>query len=61
MDREFEKKHWDTIIIGGGQAGIAAGYHLKKLNEDSLILDENKRVGDCWRNRWDSLILFTST
>jgi putative flavoprotein involved in K+ transport len=59
LDKIFEKKHWDTIIIGGGQAGVAAGYHLKKLNEDFLILDENNRVGDCWRNRWDSLILFT--
>jgi len=31
LDRIFEIKDWDTIIIGGGQAGIAAGYNPKKL------------------------------
>jgi len=54
-----QKKHWGTIIIGGGQAGLATGYHLQKLKEDFIILDASEKTGDTWRNRWDSLRLFT--
>jgi putative flavoprotein involved in K+ transport len=50
---------FDTLIVGGGQAGLATGYHLKRLGVDHLILDENDKVGAAWRNRWDSLRLFT--
>jgi putative flavoprotein involved in K+ transport len=50
---------YDTIIVGAGQAGLAAGYHLAKRDVDFLILDSAQRVGDSWRNRWDSLRLFT--
>jgi len=49
----------DTIVIGGGQAGLAAGYYLAKRAVPFLILDANPRIGDAWRNRWDSLRLFT--
>ena len=48
-----------TLIIGGGQAGLAAGYFVKKLGLDCLILDAAARTGDSWRRRWDSLRLFT--
>jgi putative flavoprotein involved in K+ transport len=48
-----------TIVIGGGQAGLAAGYHLARQGENFTILDERPRTGDAWRNRWDSLHLFT--
>ena len=54
-----QKEHWNTIIIGGGQAGLATGYYLKALKEDFIILDEAAHIGDSWRNRWDSLRLFT--
>lgn len=47
------------MIIGGGQAGLAVGYFLKKMGIQFIILDENKRIGDSWRKRWDSLKLFT--
>jgi putative flavoprotein involved in K+ transport len=50
---------YDTIVVGGGQAGLSAGYHLAQKDIDFLILDANDRVGDSWRNRWDSLRLFT--
>lgn len=49
----------DTIIIGGGQAGLAAAYYLKQNSRDFVILDQHKEVGDSWRNRYDSLHLFT--
>jgi putative flavoprotein involved in K+ transport len=48
-----------TVIIGGGQAGLAMGYHLQRAGEQFVILDANARIGDTWRNRWDSLRLFT--
>ena len=49
----------DTLIVGGGQAGLAAGYALKKQGRDFTILESNDRIGDSWRTRWDSLKLFT--
>lgn len=48
-----------TVVIGGGQAGLAVGYHLARKGLRFVILDANQRVGDAWRNRWDSLRLFT--
>jgi putative flavoprotein involved in K+ transport len=49
----------ETVIIGGGQAGLVTGYHLRRRERPFVILDENERVGDAWRQRWDSLRLFT--
>jgi len=48
-----------TLIVGGGQAGLATGYYLAKFGQSFLILDANQRTGDSWRKRWDSLQLFT--
>jgi putative flavoprotein involved in K+ transport len=53
------QKTFDTIVIGGGQAGLAAGYYLAQQGRDFAILDANARTGDSWRSRWDSLQLFT--
>jgi putative flavoprotein involved in K+ transport len=49
----------DTIVIGAGQAGLSAGYHLAKRGKPFVILDSADRVGGSWQNRWDSLTLFT--
>ncbi|MHC6222741.1 flavin-containing monooxygenase [Arthrobacter sp. MMS24-S77] len=49
----------NTVVVGAGQAGLATGFHLKKQGQDFLILDSRARTGDVWRNRWDSLRLFT--
>ena len=49
----------ETVVIGGSQAGLAAGYHLRRHGLPFAIVDENDRVGDAWRNRWDTLRLFT--
>lgn len=49
----------ETIVIGGGQAGLAVGYHLARAKRPFLILDDQERVGDVWRKRWDSLRMFS--
>lgn len=48
-----------TLVIGGGQAGLTMGYELRQCGLPFRILDSNARIGDAWRNRWDSLRLFT--
>jgi putative flavoprotein involved in K+ transport len=55
--RQPERAH--TIIIGGGQSGLSVGYFLKQRGIPFVILDASQRIGDAWRNRWDSLRLFT--
>jgi putative flavoprotein involved in K+ transport len=54
-----DSEYFETVVIGGGQAGLTAGYHLAKRSLPFVILDANDRIGDAWRNRWDSLRLFT--
>ena len=49
----------ETVIIGGGQAGLSVGYHLARRGLRFVILDAHARIGDAWRTRWDSLRLFT--
>jgi putative flavoprotein involved in K+ transport len=50
---------FDTVVIGAGQAGLSAGHYLGKAGRSFAILDGNARVGDNWRDRYDSLRLFT--
>lgn len=52
-------EHIETLVIGAGQAGLSVGHFLAKNRSSFLIIDANRRVGDAWRNRWDSLRLFT--
>ena len=49
----------DTIVIGAGQAGLSAGYHLAKRGLPFAILDADARIGDHWRDRWDTLRLYS--
>jgi putative flavoprotein involved in K+ transport len=53
------RERFDVVVIGGGQAGLSAGYHLKRLGVNFVILEAGERIGDSWRKRWDSLRLFT--
>jgi putative flavoprotein involved in K+ transport len=48
-----------TVIVGGGQAGLSVGYQLARRGLPFVILDAGERIGDAWRNRWDSLRLFS--
>jgi len=59
MTDRFGNEYVETLVIGGGQSGLAVGYHLSRLGLPYTIFDANQRVGDAWRNRWDSLRLFT--
>jgi putative flavoprotein involved in K+ transport len=54
-----ERERVDTVVVGGGQAGLSVGYHLAQRGLPFVILDANERIGDSWRRRWDSLRLFT--
>jgi putative flavoprotein involved in K+ transport len=58
---EMETWRYAAVVIGGGQAGSAAGYHLATRGQSFVILEANERIGDSWRKRWDSLKLFTTT
>jgi putative flavoprotein involved in K+ transport len=59
MAQEDSRETFHTIVIGGGQAGLSVGYYLAQQGRPFVILDANQRVGDSWRQRWDSLRLFT--
>ena len=59
MDSARGSEHFETVIIGGGQAGLSVGYHLARRGRGFVILDANERIGDAWRKRWDSLRLVT--
>jgi putative flavoprotein involved in K+ transport len=52
-------ERFETVVVGGGQAGLSVGYHLGRRGLRFVILDANERIGDAWRKRWDSLRLFT--
>ncbi len=48
-----------VVVIGGGQSGLAAGYHLRRLGVDFVILDAQSTPGGAWQHVWDSLRLFS--
>ncbi|MFD4261391.1 ArsO family NAD(P)H-dependent flavin-containing monooxygenase [Streptomyces sp. NPDC058534] len=49
----------DVVVVGGGQAGLAAGYHLRRQGLDFVILDAAPVPGGSWQYMWDSLHLFS--
>jgi putative flavoprotein involved in K+ transport len=59
MSSNFEPERVETVVIGGGQAGLSVGYHLARRRRPFVVLDAHERIGDSWRRRWDSLRLFT--
>lgn len=58
--RSLRREQFDVVVIGGGQAGLSVGHYLTRLGVRFVILDAGARIGDVWRNRWDSLKLFTA-
>ncbi len=54
------KEHIDTVIIGGGQAGLAVSYCLTQQSRPHVILEQAARAGSAWREgRWDSFTAVT--
>jgi putative flavoprotein involved in K+ transport len=49
----------DTIIVGGGQGGLATSYYLKQQGRDHIILEQAAQAASAWRKRWDSFTLIT--
>ncbi|MEE1928799.1 ArsO family NAD(P)H-dependent flavin-containing monooxygenase [Streptomyces sp. TRM 70351] len=52
-------QHTDVVVVGGGQSGLAAGYHLRRQGLDFVILDAEAAQGGSWQHMWDSLHLFS--
>jgi putative flavoprotein involved in K+ transport len=52
-------EHYDIVVVGGGQAGLAIGYCLAQQARKFLILEREQDVAAAWRDRWESLTLFT--
>jgi putative flavoprotein involved in K+ transport len=50
-------EHFDTIVIGAGQAGLSIGYYLSKLGRQFVILEQAANITPTWRGRWDSFTL----
>jgi putative flavoprotein involved in K+ transport len=59
MSSSARVERYHTLVIGGSQAGLAVGQQLAARGIDFVILDAAARVGDAWRQRWDTLRLFT--
>jgi putative flavoprotein involved in K+ transport len=53
-------EHTKVLVVGGSQAGLVASYYLSHAQVPHLVLDGERRVGDAWRRRWDSLELFSA-
>jgi len=53
-------RHIEVAVVGGGQAGLAIGYHLKQREHRFAIFERAGQLAPAWRERWDSLTLFTS-
>jgi putative flavoprotein involved in K+ transport len=58
MKTRSHEQH-EVVVIGAGQSGLAAGYHLARRGIDFVLLEAERRVGDVWRNRYDSLLLYS--
>lgn len=53
------ERQFDVIVIGGGQAGLAIGYYLRRSGLRHIILDAQDGPGGAWRHGWRSLTLFS--
>ena len=56
---EGSNNHVDVAVVGGSQAGLAMGYYLRALGRRFVILERADSIAPAWRQRWDSLRLFT--
>ncbi len=52
-------EHVETVIIGAGQAGLSTAYHLRRRGRSCVVVDRIHRIGDGWRQQWDTLRLYS--
>jgi putative flavoprotein involved in K+ transport len=50
---------YEVVVVGAGQAGLAMGYFLRRQGRRFVILERAGQIASAWRERWDSLTLFT--
>jgi cation diffusion facilitator CzcD-associated flavoprotein CzcO len=55
-----DRGDFDVVVVGAGQAGLAIGYFLARRGQRFVILEAGDSIGQAWRTRWNSLVLFTS-
>ncbi|MFE1800807.1 ArsO family NAD(P)H-dependent flavin-containing monooxygenase [Streptomyces sp. NPDC059517] len=55
----MSEQHTQVVIVGGGQSGLAAGYHLRRRGVDFVVLDAQATAGGAWQHTWNSLHLFS--
>jgi len=48
---------YESVVIGAGQAGLSASYHLQRRRIDHVVLDSNQFPGGAWQHRWNSLTM----
>jgi cation diffusion facilitator CzcD-associated flavoprotein CzcO len=59
MTNDRSAARFDVPVVGAGQAALAIGYYLARQGRRFVTLDRADSIGAAWRNRWDSLVLFT--
>jgi putative flavoprotein involved in K+ transport len=59
LTEEGSPEHLDVAVVGGGQAGLAMGYYLRERGLRFVIFERGDSIAPAWRERWDSLTLFT--
>src|SRR5918995_1865910 len=59
MAEEGARTQVEVAVVGGGQAGLAMGYYLRQQGRRFVILERGDSIAPAWRERWDSLRLFT--
>jgi putative flavoprotein involved in K+ transport len=60
VDATLPRERAEVVVVGAGQAGLAIGHYLRATGRSFRILEAGESVGAAWRQRWDSLVLFTS-
>ncbi|PPQ68535.1 hypothetical protein CVT25_005457 [Psilocybe cyanescens] len=56
-ESRFAESNPSVLIVGGGQSGLSLAARLKYLDVSTLVIEKDARIGDSWRNRYDSLCL----
>jgi putative flavoprotein involved in K+ transport len=59
FNNDGSSRHFEVVVIGGGQAGLAMGYDLHQQGRRFIILERGDSIAPAWRERWNSLTLFT--